>query len=97
MKLTEALALVAGTSRGIARTADASSDGSYEWESPEDMSFDYSDISYDGWVVEPEVVAKTFTLADLKAAWESARAGMVSVKRAEDSRLFNNLKEVLFG
>lgn len=92
MKLTEALALVAGTTRGISRDVE-----DYGYELPEDMSFDLSDLSYDGWVVEPEVIAKSFTLAELKQAWETARSGMVSVKRAEDSKLFNNLKAVLFG
>jgi len=96
MKLSEALALVEGTDRGIQRS-DSMGGASSGWSDPVDMSFSMSDLSYDGWVVEPEAVVKSFTLADLKVAWENARSGMVSVKRAEDSRLFNNLKVELFG
>lgn len=91
MKLYEALTMVAGTTRGIRL------DTSNSFESPEALDYGYDDIVSDDWTVEPVVVSKTITVDDLKAAWESARGGMVSVKRAEDSRLFNNIKVVLFG
>jgi hypothetical protein len=95
MKLTEALALVEGTERGIARLDNTRSLGT--WHSPEEMSFEYEDLTYEGWEVEPEVTAKAITIAELKTAWEKARQGMVSVKPAGDSKLFNNLAAALFG